>query len=96
MSMSSKSSHLASVMTDKQREYLVLKYHEMMRPIAIAQRYGISKRTVNAVIKRAEDIIEAAGIIPPRDRAEVSLRNKGDFPLCSTVAPHTLAENTQG
>ena len=96
MNMSSKSSRLASVITDKQREYLILRYHEYMRPIAIAQRYGVTKRAVNSVIKRAEDKLQSIGIKPPRDRDEISLRQKGVFPLCATVSPYTLAENTAG
>ena len=93
MNMTSKSDHLAYILTDKQRLYLTLKYHEHMRPIAIAQRLGRSKGTINSVIKRAEDNLKAAGITPPRER--VSLVQKDNF-FCATVDPHIMAEMTEG
>lgn len=87
---------IRNILTEKQCQYVIDRHHENLYVSEIAKNYGVGRNTVYVTLKRAYKRLEAAGITPPRDCEKASPTQKGDFPVCVTVSPHTLAERTEG
>ncbi len=89
---------ISDILTDTQRAFVIAKWHEGKAISAIAERYGVSRQTVNQTILRACKALRAHGIDPPPDRNDraCSVKKNGSPTICVTVDPQVLAEMVEG
>lgn len=92
-----KSIQLGTILTERQRIYIIMRHHEGMYVSAIAEACGVVRDTVYKTLKRAYARLEAAGIKPPPTRRDAGTVQKGDrLRVCVTVDPQTLAQSAVG
>ncbi len=94
--MASKSLQLASILTDRQRKYLVLRHHEGLYVSAIAENFGVSRQTVNQTLLRAYKNLRDNNITPPVDKQDAEPEKKVDGPTLRVVNLGYIDEITGG
>ena len=94
--MASKSLQLASILTDRQRKYLVLRHHEGLYVSAIAENFGVSRQTVNQTLLRAYKNLRDNNITPPVDKQDVGPIKKDAGPIRRVVNLGYMDEIVEG
>ena len=85
VSIGRQSLQISSILTETQRSYYIARYHDYKAVSAIAERYGVSRQTVNQTLRRADDNLRANGIIPPPDKQDAGTVQKCNAPTRRVV-----------